>query len=179
MRCIGKHDVFFDCRQFIGDGLQHRYKKDGKARSTALVIDGKRVVIGGGGAIDLATGQIDFMLIPKAKTAVLAPLVTPVHLAGTIADPKVMGDATDLLDSTGNLLLGIVNPLSLATPVLFPDRGGDMPCRDPAIAQESDPIQSVGGTAIDAVTDTAKGVGSAIEDIGKGASDLLDDVIGR
>jgi hypothetical protein len=90
-----------------------------------------------------------------------------------------MGDATDLLDSTGNLLLGIVNPLSLATPVLFPDRGGDMPCRDPAIAQESDPIQSVGGTAIDAVTDTAKGVGSAIEDIGKGASDVLDDVIGR
>ena len=94
--------------------------RDGKARSTAFVVNGKHVVIGGGGAIELASGKIDFMLLPTAKDMTLAPLVAPVHLAGTITDPQVMGDAADILNGTGHLLLGIVNPLSLATPILHP-----------------------------------------------------------
>jgi AsmA family protein len=153
--------------------------KDGKASTTALVIDGKHVVVGGGGAVDLATGRIDFMLLPQAKDATLAPLVAPVHLTGTITDPQAMDDAGDILSSTGHLLLGIVDPLSLATPILDPGRSGGEPCRYPTAVQEPDAIQSAGETAVDAVTDTAKGVGSAIEKIGKGASDLLDDVLGR
>ena len=104
----------------------------GKARSTALIIDGKHVVVGGGGAIDLASEKIDVVLLPTAKDMTLAPLVAPVHLAGTLTDPQVMGDATDILSTTGHLLLGIVDPLSLATPVLHPERQGDMPCLDPA-----------------------------------------------
>ncbi len=153
--------------------------KDGKARSTALAIDGKHVVIGGGGAIDLATGAIDFVLLPKAKNATLAPLVAPIHLAGTITDPKMVDDAGDILGSASHLLLGIVNPLSLATPVLHPGMQGGEPCLDPSIAQESDPIQDVGGTAIDAVEGTAKGVGSVLEDLGKGAGELLDGITGK
>ena len=155
--------------------------KDGKATSTALVIDGKHVVVGGGGAIDLATGKIDFMLLPTAKDATLAPLVAPVHLTGTITDPQVMGDAADLLKSTGHLLLGIVNPLSLATPILHPDRSGDLPCRDPAAfaAGEQGPVEEVGQGAVDALEGVGQGIGSAIERLGKGASDLLDGITGR
>ena len=153
--------------------------KDGKARSTALVIDGKHAVIGGGGAIELASGNIDFVLLPTAKNATLAPLVTPVHLAGTITDPKLVGDAASLLGSTTHLLLGIVNPLSLATPVLHPGLKGGEPCRNPSVVQRSDPVEKVGGTAIDAVEDTAKGVGSALEEIGKGAGKLLEGITGN
>ncbi len=155
--------------------------KDGKARSTALVIDGKHVVVGGGGAIDLATGKIDFMLLPTAKEATLAPLVTPVHLGGTIADPQVVGDAATILGSAGHLLLGIVNPLSLAAPILHPARSGDLPCRDPAAftSGQQGPVEAAGDTAVDAVKSVGQGIGSAIKDIGKGASELLDDVTGQ
>jgi hypothetical protein len=151
--------------------------KDGKASSTVLVIDGKHVVIGGGGAIELATGKIDFVLLPTAKDATLAPLVAPVHLAGTITDPQVMGDAADILNSTGHLLLGIVNPLSLATPILHPGRSGDMPCRDPAAfaSGQQGPVEG----AVDAIEGVGHGIGSAIESLGKGASDLFDGITGR
>jgi uncharacterized protein involved in outer membrane biogenesis len=154
---------------------------DGKARSTAFVIDGKHVVVGGGGAIELASGKIDFMLLPTAKDMTLAPLVTPVHLAGTITDPQVMGDAADLLKSTGHLLLGIVNPLSLATPILHPDRRGDMPCRDPRAfaGDQQGPVERAGAGAVDAIEGVGHGIGSAIESLGKGASDLFDGITGR
>jgi uncharacterized protein involved in outer membrane biogenesis len=155
--------------------------KDGKARSTTFVIDAKHVVVGGGGAIELATGRIDVMLLPTAKKATLAPLAAPVHLAGTITDPQVMGDAADILNSTGHLLLGIVNPLSLATPILHPDRRGTMPCRDPAAfaAGQQGPVERIGDGAVDAIEGVGRGIGSAIEDLGKGASDLLDGITGR
>ncbi|MEM7022533.1 MAG: AsmA family protein [Pseudomonadota bacterium] len=153
--------------------------KDGKARTTALVIDGKHTVLGGGGAINLATGAIDFVVVPKAKDATLAPLVTPIHLDGTITDPKLVGDAKTILSSAGHLLLGIVNPLSLATPVLHPDRKGGLPCADPSILQQSSPADQVGATAVDAVEGTAKGVGTAIDEIGKDAKKLLKGVTER
>jgi uncharacterized protein involved in outer membrane biogenesis len=155
--------------------------KDGKASSTALVIDGKHVVVGGGGAIELASGKIDFMLLPTAKDATLAPLVAPVHLAGTITDPQVMGDAADILNSTGHLLLGIVNPLSLATPILHPDRSGKMPCQDPSAfaAGEQGPVGRVGGRAVDAIEGVGHGIGTAIEKLGEGATDLFDGITGR
>jgi hypothetical protein len=155
--------------------------ENGKARSSAFVIDGKHVVVGGGGAIELASGKIDFMLLPTAKDATLAPLVAPVHLAGTILDPQVMSDAPDLLKSAGHLLLGIVDPLSLATPILHGDRRGDMPCRDPAAfaGGQRGPIGRATDTAVDAVEDVGHGIGAAIEDVGEGARKLFDGITGR
>jgi uncharacterized protein involved in outer membrane biogenesis len=155
--------------------------KDGKARSTAFVIDGKHVVVGGGGAIDLGTGAIDVMLLPTAKDATFAPLAAPVHLTGTIADPRVMDDAGDILKSTGHLLLGIVDPLSLATPILHPERGGDLPCRDPAAFASGQPsaVGRAGRTAVDAVEGVGHGIGAAIKDVGKGAEKLFDGLTGR
>jgi uncharacterized protein involved in outer membrane biogenesis len=155
--------------------------KHGRASSTALVIDGKHVVVGGGGAIELATGKIDFMLLPTAKDMTLAPLVAPVHLAGTITDPQAMGDAADILKGTGHLLLGIVNPLSLATPILHPERGGDLPCRDPAAFARGQPsaVGRAGQTAVDAMESVGHGIGTAIERLGKDASDLFDGITGR
>jgi hypothetical protein len=153
----------------------------GKARSTALIIDGKHVVVGGGGALDLATEQIDVVLLPTAKDMTLAPLVAPVHLTGRLADPQVKGDATDILSTTGHLLLGIVDPLSLATPVLHPERQGDKPCLDPA-AFEGPPqgaAERVGETAIDAAKSVGQGIGDAIKKVGEGASKLLEDVTGQ
>jgi uncharacterized protein involved in outer membrane biogenesis len=154
--------------------------RDGKARSTAFVINGKHVVIGGGGAIELTTGKIDFMLLPTAKDMTLAPLVAPVHLAGTITDPQVLGDAADILNSTGRFLLGIVNPLSLATPILHPERSGDMPCQDPrAFADErQDPVGRVGQGAVDVIEGVGHGIGAAIKDLGKGATGLFDGLTG-
>ena len=120
-------------------------------------------------------------LLPTAKEATLAPLVAPVHLTGTITDPQVMGDATDVLNSAGHLLLGIVDPLSLATPILHPDRSGDMPCRDPRAfaGGQPNPVERVGEGAVDVMEGVGHGIGAAIERLGKGASSLLDDLIGR
>jgi AsmA family protein len=153
----------------------------GKARSTALVIDGKHVVVGGGGAIDLATEQIDVMLLPTAKDMTLAPLVAPVHLTGALTNPQVKGDATDILSTTGHLLLGIVDPLSLATPVLHPERKGDRPCLDPAAfaGPQQGPAERAGATAVDAIEGVGQGIGAAIKKVGEGASKLLEDVTGQ
>ena len=155
--------------------------KRGKARTTAFVVDAKHVVVGGGGAIELATGRLDFMLLPTTKNATLAPLVTPVHLTGTITDPQVLGDASDILQSTGHLLLGIVNPLSLATPILHPDRSGAMPCRDPQAFAAGQPgaMEQVGQGAVDVMEGVGHGIGAAVERLGKGASSLLEDLTGR
>jgi len=142
-------------------------------------------VIGGGGAIELATGKIDFVLLPTAKDATLAPLVAPVHLAGTIVDPQVLADAPDLLEGAGHLLLGIVDPLSLATPILHRERRGDMPCRDPAAfaGGQRGPVGRAADTGIDAVEDVGHGIGAAIKDVGKdvgeGAEKLFDGITGR
>ncbi|MEM7024376.1 MAG: hypothetical protein AAF637_17615, partial [Pseudomonadota bacterium] len=153
--------------------------KDGKARSTVLVIDGQRLLIGGGGAIDLGTGKLDAVLIPKAKNATLAPLVAPIHLQGTIIDPKVVGSAESILSGAGHLLLGIVNPTSLATPILQPGLKGDQACRDPSLVQQSDSVESIGTGAADAVKGAAEDVGSAIEGLGERATDLLDRATGQ
>jgi uncharacterized protein involved in outer membrane biogenesis len=155
--------------------------KDGKARSTAFVIDGEHVVVGGGGAIELASGKIDLMLLPTPKNATLAPLVAPVHLAGTIVDPRVVGDAPELLKSAGHLLLGIVDPLSLATPILHRERSGDMPCRDPGAfaGGQRGPVGRAAETAVDAVEDVRHGIGKAVEEVGEGAAKLFDGITGR
>jgi AsmA family protein len=153
----------------------------GKARSTALVIDGKHVVVGGGGAIDLATEQIDVMLLPTAKDMTLAPLVAPVHLTGALSDPKVVGDARDILSTTGHLLLGIVDPLSLATPVLHPERAGDRPCLDPAAfaGPQQGPAERAEEKTVETLEDVGQGIGAAIKKVGEGASKLLEDVTGQ
>lgn len=150
--------------------------ESGKARSTALVIDAQRVVVGGGGAVELATGKIDFLLLPKAKGVALLPLVAPVHLVGTVTDPTVTDDAGDILSSTGHLLLGIVNPLSLVTPILHPSLGGTTPCENATLpaAQRENLFERAQGAAGKAVGDVEHGIGSVLEDIGGAAKKALD-----
>jgi AsmA family protein len=153
----------------------------GKARSTALIIDGKHVVIGGGGALDLASEQMDVVLLPTAKDITLAPFVAPVHLTGTLADPKVMGDAEDILRATGHMLLGVVDPLSLATPMLHPERQGEKPCLNPAAfaGPPHGAAERVDQDALDAAESVGQGIGDAIKKVGEGASKLLDDITGQ
>jgi hypothetical protein len=92
-----------------------------------------------------------------------------------------MGDAADILNSTGHLLLGIVNPLSLATPILHPDRSGKMPCLDPAAfaSGQRGPVEQVGEGAVDALEGVGHGIGTAIDKLGEGATDLFDGITGR
>lgn len=155
--------------------------KSGKARSTALMIDAQRVVVGGGGAVELATGNIDFLLLPRAKRATLLPLVAPVHLVGTLTNPRVRSDASDILSSTGHLLLGIVNPLSLVTPILHPGLGGATPCATATLpaAQRENLFERAQGAAGGAVRDVEHGIGSVLEGIGGAAKKAFDGATGQ
>ena len=92
-----------------------------------------------------------------------------------------MGDAGDILRGTGHLLLGIVNPLSLVTPILHPDRRGAMPCEDPGAFTrgQQNPIEGVGQGAVNVLEGVGQGIGSAIESLGRGATDLFDGITGQ
>ena len=73
----------------------NRSIKEGVATSQAFVFDTRAGIMDGEGEINLGTGQINFLLVPKPEHPDLS-LTTKLRVSGTIMDPKVSPDKLSL-----------------------------------------------------------------------------------
>lgn len=90
--------------------------KGGRARSRALAMDGRKVVIIGEGAVDLPDEKMDIILKPEPVDPELFSMATDIRIHGSLYDPQINPDTADLATKVGGLLLGTVNPLALTVP---------------------------------------------------------------
>jgi len=90
---------------------------EGKATSRAFVFDTEAGVLTGEGDINLATEQINFLLVPEPRYPSLMNFWTKLRVSGTIMDPRVRPDTLSLL-TKGAKALGalLVGPLGLLAP---------------------------------------------------------------
>ena len=95
---------------------------DGIATSKGLLVDTDKVVITGGGRINLKDESLDLRIDPRPKERSLVSLAFPVDIKGTLAAPRPAPTPRSLVKGIAGLALGIVNPLGL---LLATGSGGD------------------------------------------------------
>ena len=89
----------------------------GIATSKAFVFDTEAGVLTGEGDIDLATEQVNFLLVPEPRHASFTNLWTKLRVSGPIMDPKVRPDTLSLLTKGAKALSALViGPLGLLAP---------------------------------------------------------------
>ncbi len=157
---------------------------EGVARSSALLVDTRRVTVGGEGAVDFGGQRLDFLLNPRTKDVNLLALVAPARIHGPFGDVEVSLMTSDLvIDAATSVLLGVINPVAIVIPFVTTGTGGENPCLTAIVSQElmtprSAPERMIGG-AVDVVEGFAEGIGEAAEDLGAGISTVIDGIFGR
>lgn len=86
----------------------------GIATANPLFLDTKRVTVTGEGNINLAASTIDMKIIPAAKQTALIDISSPVKIKGPLGKPSIGPDAAGLGKTIGSLVLGAINPATLA-----------------------------------------------------------------
>ncbi len=90
---------------------------DGEVQSDAILLDTKRITIGGFGTLNLHTEQVDLILTPKPKNPSLVNLSHDVRVSGPLSNPDVSGNKMRIAQGGGWYLLGLVNPIGFAVVV--------------------------------------------------------------
>ncbi len=156
----------------------------GVARSSAILVDTRRVTVGGEGAIDFGGGRLDFLLNPRTKDLNLLALVAPARIHGPFGDVEVSLMTSDLvIDAATSVLLGVINPVAIVIPFVTTGTGGENPCLTAILSQDlmtpqSAPERMIGG-AVDVVEGFAEGIGEAANDLGTGISNVIDGIFGQ
>jgi uncharacterized protein involved in outer membrane biogenesis len=89
----------------------------GMATSKAFVFDTEAGLLTGEGDINLATEQVNFLLVPEPRDASLMNFWTKLRVSGPIMDPKVRPDTLSLLTKGAKALSSLViGPLGLLAP---------------------------------------------------------------
>ncbi len=89
----------------------------GIATSRAFVFDTEAGVLTGEGDINLATEQVNFLLVPEPRFPSLMDFWTKLRVSGPIMDPKVRPDTLSLLSKGAKALSAlVVGPLGLLAP---------------------------------------------------------------
>ena len=108
----------------------------GLAASRAFVFDTEAGVLTGEGDINLATEQIDFLLVPEPRLPSLMDFWTKLRVSGPIMDPKVRPDALSLLSKGARALSALViGPLGLLAPFVNLGAYKPHPCNLHGIGQ--------------------------------------------
>jgi len=108
----------------------------GLATSKAFVFDTEAGVLTGEGTIDLATEQVNFLLVPEPKLPSFTDLWTKLKVSGPIMDPKVRPDALSLLSKGAKALSALViGPLGLLAPFVNLGAHKAHPCSVPGIGK--------------------------------------------
>jgi uncharacterized protein involved in outer membrane biogenesis len=103
--------------------------KGGVATPQVFVIDTTDTVVTGSGTIDFKTETLK--LVTRAEPKDFSPFVlrSPINIAGTFKDPKVMPQIGPLAArGAAGLLLGMVNPLLAVIPFIETGPGEDTDC---------------------------------------------------
>ena len=89
----------------------------GTATSRAFVFDSEAGVLTGEGDIDLATEQVNFLLVPEPRHPSFMNFWTKLRVSGPIMDPRVRPDTLSLLSKGARALSALViGPLGLLAP---------------------------------------------------------------
>ena len=89
----------------------------GIATSKAFVFDTEAGVLTGEGDINLATEQVNFLLVPEPRHASFTNFWTKLRVSGPIIDPKVRPDTLSLLTKGAKALSALViGPIGLLAP---------------------------------------------------------------
>ena len=113
----------------------NRSIKEGVATSQAFVFDTRAGIMDGEGEINLGTGQINFLLVPKPEHPDLS-LTTKLRVSGTVMDPKVSPDKLSLLTKGAEFLSSLaVGPLALLAPFVHLGAHKAYPCDIQSIGQ--------------------------------------------
>jgi AsmA protein len=103
--------------------------EDGVMQANALVFDTEDTNIGGKGSIDLRAETLALTLNPQPKDKSPLALRGPLHVAGSLAKPRVTVDTrTVAARGLGALALGLVNPLLAVVPLIETGPGLDSDC---------------------------------------------------
>lgn len=96
---------------------------DGVIGSRAIVIDTTDSNISGEGAVNFKTEEINFRIVPRAKSAGVLSARTPVDISGTLSDYKIRPEATNLTTRLGAAAALGVLATPFAVPLAFVDAG--------------------------------------------------------
>jgi len=110
--------------------------KNGLAKSRAFVFDTEAGVLTGEGNINLATEQVNFLLVPEPRHASFTNLWTKLRVSGPIMDPKVRPDTLSLLSKGARALSAlVVGPIGLLAPFVNLGAYKAHPCNVPGIGK--------------------------------------------
>jgi uncharacterized protein involved in outer membrane biogenesis len=102
---------------------------NGIATTNVLVLDTPDTVVVGSGIVDLRREAIDLTLHPRPKDASLLAARSPLHLGGSLRNPRVRPDASALAArGIGAAVLALVNPLLALAPFIEVGPGRDSDC---------------------------------------------------
>ncbi len=132
-RLTGDHPVRLVCMA-TDFSVEH-----GVMRTRAFVVDTDDALIDVNGQLNLASERIDLVLRTNSKQWRLVTLRSPIHVSGTLQQPKVALDKGSMaLRAGGALALAALNPLAALLPLMQPGPGQSSTCA---------PLLAKGGTA--------------------------------
>ena len=103
--------------------------KQGIATSSGVLFDTNRVVITGGGKINLQDETIDMELEPKPKDASLLSLAVPITIDGTLAEPSAGPNKGAVAAGVAvTVVTTAINPLGLLIPLVSGGSDDKNPC---------------------------------------------------
>jgi uncharacterized protein involved in outer membrane biogenesis len=116
--------------------------KNGLMKDEIFLIDTAETNILGEGQISLVDESIKMKLSPEPKDPSILSLRTPVHIAGTLKDPKIYPDKILAIRVGAAVLLGVfATPLASLIPLIETGPGEDTNCRA-LMASVKTPIKS-------------------------------------
>jgi hypothetical protein len=92
---------------------------DGVMRQQRLLIDTTNVQVAGEGEVDFQDGEVDFMLIPKAKRPRMFVLGTPIRVSGNYRDLQSSASASQWARTAARFVTSIFAPIKrlFTTPI--------------------------------------------------------------
>ena len=103
--------------------------KNGIATNSAFLFDTARVVITGGGTINLQNEKIDLDFEPKPKEASLLSLAVPLEVTGTLAEPSAGPNKGAVAAGVAvAVVTTAINPLGLLIPLISGGSEDKNPC---------------------------------------------------
>lgn len=100
--------------------------KDGRATPALMLVDTTDSTLQLQGEVSFATERLDLVLTTRPKDFSIVTLRSPVHVAGTLADPSVRVDRKGVIKrALPAALLAIVNPLAAILPLIDPGEDED------------------------------------------------------
>ncbi|MDX1433035.1 MAG: AsmA family protein [Gammaproteobacteria bacterium] len=180
-----------DDRNVMQCSVIHFEIRDGFAvADQSLVLETNKVLLKGGGAIDLASEQVDLGARMAARSGLrigAGSLASAMKIEGTLAQPRLALDLKGAAEAGARVTVGVMTMgLSLVAENVYGELVGDPhPCEtarkrefEPRKRGESSSIIALpdGKRVTEGVSDVTKATGSIVQEAAKKSGDLLESI---